>query len=402
MPWPVPPSEATTRMFAALSPERLESESLASSERSESSRRSEPSEHLMTSGGSGGRGSSGRGRDGRAKQPRRTRRLALVSGLSVLLAVGVTAGGARLIAGRTSLSMEQPTTACPTSENCAAAGGPYGALGSGQALGETSAPGDPTGNPGQSGQDQSGQEDSGTTGSGQDDDTGQGGSAAPEATPVSTATSKGKDRDHASARTRTPSTAAPRASAHASPRVGDAPATDTAAPDDPAEIVPDNGVTPGDTTLDDTGNTGNTGNTGGASGTDAADAGTTGSTGTGTDTARTKSALAAGGPAVRVRFTVTERDGSGYAARLTVRNEGPALPAWTIRLAVGGQVTAVEGADWRQQGDTLTLSSQTALSEGGTLTLTVHADGASAAPADCVLSEGRCEVAGPGPSRHRD
>ncbi|XVS28993.1 hypothetical protein ACQP2K_37590 [Microbispora siamensis] len=312
-----------------------------------------------------------------------------MSGLSVLLAVGVTTGGARLLAGRTSLSMGQPTTACPTSENCAAVGGPYGASGSGQALDQTSAPGDPTGDPVQNGQDQSGQEDSGKTGSGQDEN-GQGGSAAPQATPVSTATSKGKDRDHASARTRTPSTAAPRASAHASPRVGDAPATDTAASDDTAEIVPDNGVAPGDTTLDDTGNTGNTGNTGGASGTDAADAGSTGSTGT--DMARTKSALAAGGPAVRVRFTVTDRDGSGYAARLTVRNEGPALPAWTIRLAVGGQVTAVEGADWRQQGDTLTLRSQTALGEGGTLTLTVHADGASAAPADCVLSEGRCEL----------
>ncbi|MBB2746609.1 UNVERIFIED_ORG: cellulase/cellobiase CelA1 [Microbispora rosea subsp. rosea] len=419
----MPPSEATTRMFAALSPERLESESLDSGSQnsgslgsgslgsgSPSSRslappeRRAPSERLVTTAGAGDGGLPGQDRDDPAKQPRRMRRLALVSGLSVLLAVGVTAGGARLIAGRTSLSMEQPTTACPTSENCATADGPYGASGSGQALGETPAPGDPTGDP-TGDPAQNGQGDSGKTGVDQggtgQNDTGKN-SAAPQATPVSTTASKGRDRDHASAHTRTPSTAAPRASAHASPRVGDAPAAVTAAPEDTG-TASDDGATPGETALDDTDNTGDTGDTGGTgdtAGTDEAGAGPNHTTGP--NTAWTRSALAGGGPAVRVRFTVTDRDESGYAARIAVRNEGPALPAWTIRLAVGGQVTAVEGADWRQQGDTLTLSSQAALDEGGTLTLTVHADGASAAPADCVLSEGRCEVTGPGPSRRGD
>ncbi|TQS26912.1 hypothetical protein [Microbispora sp. KK1-11] len=414
VPWPVPPSEATTGMFAALSPERLESESLTPESLKHGSLGSgsltPPSERLVTSGGAGDRDLPGQDRDDRARQPRRMRRLALVSGLSVLLAVGVTTGGARLIAGRTSLTMEQPTTACPTSENCAAADGPHGASGSGQALGETPAPGDPTGDPVQDGQ-----EDSGTTGADQggtdQNDTGknkaaQGGSAAPQATPVSTAASKGRDRDHASARTRTPSTAAPRASAHASPRVGDAPAAVTAAPDDTTGTASDDGATPGETALDDTDDTGSTGDAGDTAGADEAGTRPDRTTGTnhttGTNTARTRSALAGGGPAVGVRFTVTDRDRSGYTARIAVRNEGPAMPAWTIRLAVGGQVTAVEGADWRQQGDTLTLSSQARLDEGGTLTLTVHADGASAAPADCVLSEGRCEVTGPGPSRRGD
>ncbi|MEN3534528.1 hypothetical protein AAH991_05395 [Microbispora sp. ZYX-F-249] len=392
VPWPAPPSDATTRMFTALSPERLESESLASPERPVTTGRP------VTPGGAGGRGLPAPGRDDLAKQPRRMRRLALVSGLSVLLAVGVTTGGARLIAGRTSLTMEQPTTACPVSEDCTAAGAP----GSGQALGETRAPGDPAGDPVQNGRDQPGREDAGRTGAGQDDarstgkddtgkndtgknaakddgpkndtgkDTARGGSADPRATPVSTATSGGPDRDHASARTRTPSTAAPRASSTAAPRVGDAPAAVTAAGDNTAATVP-----------------GDSGNGEDTAGTDTA----------GTDTAQTESALAGDGAAVRVRFTMTRHDESGYTARLAVRNEGPALPAWTIRLAVGGQVTAVEGADWKQRGDTLTLSSQTALDEGGALTLTVHADGASAAPADCVLSEGRCEVTGPGRSR---
>ncbi|MEV4455863.1 hypothetical protein [Microbispora sp. NPDC049633] len=339
------------------------------------------------------------------------RRLALVSGLSVLLAVGVTTGGARLIAGRTSLTMEQPTTACPVSEDCTAAGAP----GSGQALGETRAPGDPTGGPAQNGQDQPGQEDPGRTGAGQDEggstgkndtakndtakndtakndtagnDTARGGSADPQATPVSTATSGDPDRDHASARTRAPSTTAPRAasttapraasttapraSSQASPRVGDAPAAVTAAGDDTA-TVPGADAAPGDNgTSEDT---------------------------AGTDAAQTESALDGDGAAVRVRFTVRRHDESGYTARLAVRNEGPALPDWTIRLAVGGQVTAVEGADWEQRGDTLTLNSRTALDEGGALTLTIQADGAPAAPADCVLSGGRCEVTGPGPSR---
>ncbi|MFI7031549.1 hypothetical protein ACIBK1_22815 [Microbispora rosea] len=405
MPWPVPPSEATTRLFAALSPERLESERLESESPASPERPRSP-ELLTASRGAGERGLPGQDGDDRAKQPRRMRRLALVSGLSVLLAVGVTTGGARLIAGRTSLTMEQPTTACPISENCAAAGGPYGASGSGQALGETPAQGDPTGaptgDPVVNDQDQPSREDSGTSGS-EAEDTGRDGSAAPRATPASTADSKGRDRDHTSARTRTPSTAAPRASAHGSPQVDDAPAAVTAAPDDTTGTASDEGATPGETPLDDprnneqagnnenAGNSENAGNAEDAA--DEADAGANRTTGG--RTARTRSALAAGGPAVGVRFTVTDRDEGGYTARIAVRNEGPALSAWTVRLAVGGQVTAVEGAGWRQQGDTLTLTSQTALDEDGTLTLTVHAEGASAAPADCVLSEGRCEVTGP-------
>ncbi|MEV7806217.1 hypothetical protein AB0O28_25055 [Microbispora sp. NPDC088329] len=397
MPWPVPPeeainghlpltappSEATTRMFAALSPESLESESrepesLASSRRPTSSGRSE--------------GGGVTGRDDRVERPRRLRRLALVSGLSVLVAVGVTTGGARLIAGRTSLTMEQTTTACPASADCAAAGASHAEPGSGESLGGTpvqsDSTGDPTGDPVRNGQEDSGetgadegeqgQKDAGKSTAGQDKP------ARPRSTPAPTA--KGRDRDHTAARTRTPSTAAPRASAQASAQAGDAPVAVAPAGEGTENTVPDGDAQLGEDAPGDSGSTED------AAGTDAA--------GTGTDTARTESAFA-GGPAVRVGITVTRRAGSGYTARLAVRNEGPALPAWTIRLAVGGQVTAVEGADWRQQGNTLILSSQTALGEGGTLTLTVRADGASAAPADCVLSEGRCEVSGPGPSRRR-
>ncbi|MEU7882663.1 hypothetical protein [Microbispora bryophytorum] len=425
--WPVPPSEATTRMFAALSPENLASERLESGslrpgslgpESPASPERRAPADRLVGSGGAGDRGLPGQDRDDRAKQPRRMRRLALVSGLSVLLAVGVTAGGARLIAGRTFLSMEQPTTACPVSENCADADGPYGASGSGQALGETPAPGDPIGDPARNGQDDPGstgvdQDETGQSDTGKNGDTGkdkatQGGPATPQVTPASTAASapasKGRDRDHASARTRAssttapsttaPSTTDPGASAHAVPRVGDAPAAVTAAPDDTddTDTASDGGAAPGEATLDDTDNA-----RGGEDGRDSEDAAGTNHTNR-TNTARAGSTLAGGGPAVRLRFTVSARDESGYTARIAVRNEGPALRAWTIRLAAGGQVTAVEGADWRQQGDTLTLSSRAALAGGGTLTLTVHADGASAAPAGCVLSEGRCEMTGSGSS----
>ncbi|MEU8274714.1 hypothetical protein ACFYOK_25175 [Microbispora bryophytorum] len=434
--WPVPPSEATTRMFAALSPENLASERLESGslkpgslgpESPASPERRAPADRLVGSGGAGDRGLPGQDRDDRAKPPRRMRRLALVSGLSVLLAVGVTTGGARLIAGRTFLSMEQPTTACPVSENCADADGPYGASGSGQALGETPAPGDPTGDPARNGQDDPGstgvdQDETGQSDAGKDSDTGkdkaaQGGPATPQATPVSTAASapasKGRDRGHASARTRAssttapsttapsttgPSTTDPGASAHAVPRVGDAPAAVTAAPDDTDDTgtASDGGAAPGEATPDDTDNA-----RGGEDGRDSEGAAGTNHTNR-TNTARAGSTLAGGGTAVRLRFTVSARDESGYTARIAVRNEGPALRAWTIRLAVGGQVTAVEGADWRQQGDTLTLSSRAALAGGGTLTLIVHADGASGAPAGCVLSEGRCEVTGSGSSGRGD
>ncbi|MEV4294683.1 hypothetical protein [Microbispora rosea] len=386
VPWPVPPSESTTRMFAALSPERLESESLSSPPVSLSPSERPASSGLLTASlGGGGRGLPGQDGGDRAKRPRRMRRLALVSGLSVLLAVGVTTGGARLIAGRTSLTMEQPTTACPISENCAAAGGPYGASGSGQSLDATPAPGDPTGDPAGNGQDRPSKKDTG------EDDTGKDTSAAPRATPVSTAASKSQDRDHTSARTRASSTAAPRASAHPSGQVDDAPAAVTAAPDDTTGAGSDDGATPGETPLDDPRSGEDTGTTDDSA--DESDAGA--NRRTGAHPVRARSALVAGGPAVQVGFTVTDRDAGGYTARLTVRNEGPDLPAWTIRLAVGGQVTSVEGAGGRQQGDTLTLTSRTALDQGGTLTLTIHAEGASAAPADCVLSEGRCEVTGP-------
>ncbi|TQS22563.1 hypothetical protein [Microbispora hainanensis] len=397
VPWPVPPSESTTRMFAALSPERLESESLSPVSLSSSERPA--SSELLTASLGAGEGGLPQDGDDHAKPPRRMRRLALVSGLSVILAVGVTAGGARLLAGRTSLALDQPTTACPTSENCAADAGPYGA-GSGQSLDATPTSGDPTGDPAGNGQDRPGKEHSGTSGSGQEDSgagTGEDTSAAPRATPVATAASKGRDRDHTSARTRASSTAAPRASAHPSGQVDDAPAAVTADPDDTTGTGSGDGATPGETPLDDPRgeDTGNGEDTGDA---DASDAGANRTTGA--HPVRTRSALVAGAPAVQVRFTVTDRDASGYTARLAVRNEGPDLPAWTIRLAVGGQVTAVEGAGWRQQGDTLTLTSQTATSqtslhEGGTLTLTIHAEGAPAAPADCVLSEGRCEITGP-------
>ncbi|MEU8174642.1 hypothetical protein AB0C14_17335 [Microbispora hainanensis] len=396
VPWPVPPSESTTRMFAALSPERLESESLSSPPVSSSPSERPASPGLLTASlGGGGRGPSQDG-DDQAKPPRRMRRLALVSGLSVILAVGVTAGGARLLAGRTSLALDQPTTACPTSENCAADGGPYGA-GSGQSLDATPALGDPTGDPAGNGQDRPGKKDTGEDDTGQEDtgqedtgqeDTGKDTSAAPRATPVSTAASKSRDRDHASARTRASST--PRASAHPSGQVDDAPAAVTAAPDDTTGAGSDDGATPGET-LDDPRSGEDTGTTDDSA--DESDAGA--NRRTGAHPVRTRSALVAGGPAVQVGFTVTDRGAGGYTARLAIRNEGPDLPAWTIRLAVGGQVTSVQGAGWRQQGDTLTLTSRTGLDQGGTLTLTIRADGASAAPADCVLSEGRCEVTGP-------
>ena len=397
VPWPVPPSESTSRMFAALSPERLESESPSSPSMSSSPSERTASSALLTA--SLGAGDPGQDGDDHAKPPRRMRRLALVSGLSVLLAVGVTAGGARLLAGRTSLALDQPTTACPTSENCAADGGPYGA-GSGQSLDATPASGDPAGN----GQDQQGKKDSGASGSGQEDtaqkdtaqedaaqnDAGEGTPAAPRATPVATATSKGRDHDHTSARTRASSTAAPRASAHPTGQVDDAPAAVTADPDDTTGAGSTDGATPGETPLNDSGSGEDAGDADDSADESDADANRR----TGAHPVRTTSALVAGGPAVRVGFTVTNRHAGGYTARLAVRNEGPDLPAWTIRLAVGGRVTSVEGAGWRQQGDTLTLTSQAALDQGGTLTLTIHAEGASAAPADCVLSEGRCEVTG--------
>ncbi|MBX6381928.1 MAG: hypothetical protein IRZ07_02980 [Microbispora sp.] len=372
VPWPVPPSESTARMFAALSPESLESENPEPVGRA-SSRLRAPSDRLVASGPPRDPGPAGPARDDRNEQPRRLRRAALVSGLSVLLAVGVTTGGARLLAGRTSLTLDQPTTACPASEACAAEGAPASGP-----LGGTTVSGEPTGDPAGTGREDGNRGDGGQSDTGHDgqkstrqDGSGRDGSAQTRATPAPPAASAAPERDHPRARTHAPSSSsAPRASSH--PKVGDAAS---------AVVVDGTADTGGEAAPDDTEYGGN----------GADDAGTT-------DMARAESAPAGG--AVQVRFTVTQRDENGYTARLAVRNEGPALPAWTIRLAVGGRVTQVDGAGWRQQGDTLVLTSDAGLDERGAVTLTIHADGVPAAPAGCELSEGRCEVTALRPSRY--
>ncbi|WP_327047564.1 hypothetical protein OG320_06650 [Microbispora sp. NBC_01189] len=385
--------EPGTRTFAALSPESLASHD------------DDPP-----------RGFLGSGWNDRPEPPKRLRRVALVSGLSVLLAVGVTTGGVRLMAGRTTLTAEPARQACASAVDCAVTGAPSLGAGAPQETGPAPQIGDAAG-------DAAGDAEGGTTGgtagdgaagdgaagdtagdgaaggrTGEDPargDTGPGTPPGPGSLPVSDPAGPGADpgrteekaRASASPKARATSPAGHRSGSRTgagstpagvgAPATADAPGTDgtTAGTTDGAD--PDSTAAPG------------TSEPGGAG---------AGSPDSGGEAPHTDSAAAPGDGAVRVTYAATGRRGAAYTARLAVRNEGPALSSWTLRLPVGGRVIAVRGAaHWEQQGDTLVVTGES-FGEGGEIGVVFDAEGSSRAPAECALAEGTCAVASD--SRH--
>ncbi|GAA0376582.1 hypothetical protein GCM10009530_28870 [Microbispora corallina] len=318
-------------------------------------------------GGAGdgeGRGFLGSGWREEPQPPRRLRRMALVSGLSVLLAVGVTAGGVRLMAGRTALTLEPPHagcgTTCPTTPGVLALGGGSGGT-------------DASGSPGDASS---------------DDAAGDAGATAPPSapsTPIPTATPPGVQHTRARAQDdrTTPS--------HAPAKGDSRPTSDDASSG--SDGAPDAGDTSTGTTGDggDATPSGSAGDSaGGDASPDAADQGA------GQDTT-----LQAGVPAgsVSLRFAVTRRDGNGYAAALSIRNEAAALGSWSVEIPVGGQVVDVQGAEWRQSGDTLVLSSPDPLAQGDDVRISFEADGDPQPLDQCTLAGGECTV--DASTRHR-
>ncbi|WP_405086737.1 hypothetical protein [Microbispora sp. NBC_01389] len=386
-----------TRTFAALSPESLASHD------------DDPP-----------RGFLGSGWNDRPEPPKRLRRVALVSGLSVLLAVGVTTGGVRLMAGRTTLTAEPARQACASAVDCAVTGAPSLGAGAPQETGPAPQIGDAAG-------DAAGDAEGGTTGgtagdgaagdgaagdgaagdtagdgaaggrTGEDPargDTGPGTPPGPGAPPVSQPAAdpvpgagQGRTQDKARASTspkaRATSPAGHRSGAGSTPAGVGAPAT--------ADAPGTDGTTDGTTDGADPGSPA-------TSGTSEPGGPDSGSPDSGGEAPHTDSAAAPGDGAVRVTYAVTGRRGAAYTARLAVRNEGPALSSWTLRLPVGGRVIAVRGAaHWEQQGDTLVVTGEP-LGESGEIGVVFDAEGSSRAPAECALAEGTCAVASD--SRH--
>ncbi|MBO4274101.1 hypothetical protein [Microbispora triticiradicis] len=364
-----------TRTFAALSPESLASH------------------------GDAPRGFLGSGWNDRPEPPKRLRRLALVSGLSVLLAVGVTTGGARLMAGRTTLTVDPPRQACVSAVDCAANSAPSLGAGAPQETGSASRTGDAAG--GTAGDAVGDGAAGGRTG--EDPargDTDPGASPRPGSRsvpqPVSDPAGPGADPGRRQEKARASASPKARATSPAGKRSG----ARTGAGSTPADVG-------APATADAPGTGGTTGGTdaGGPAAVDTSEpddagAGAANSGGEAPHTDSAAPAAARGDGAVRVTYSAAGRRGAAYTARLAVRNEGPALSSWTLRLPVGGRVTAVQGVSgWEQQGDTLVVTGGP-LAEGGEIGVAFDAEGASHTPAECSLAEGSCAVAS-GSSRHR-
>ncbi|GAA3425200.1 hypothetical protein GCM10018953_23830 [Streptosporangium nondiastaticum] len=97
------------------------------------------------------------------------------------------------------------------------------------------------------------------------------------------------------------------------------------------------------------------------------------------------------GAALRVGFGVVRQRQQAYTARLVVAAD-ERLPGLDLSLPVGGEVTSVEGAGWRQDGDTLVIESAEDMDAGERLVLTVTAQGRAETPRTCRSPQGKCTV----------
>ncbi|GHH70422.1 hypothetical protein GCM10017673_22280 [Streptosporangium violaceochromogenes] len=102
-------------------------------------------------------------------------------------------------------------------------------------------------------------------------------------------------------------------------------------------------------------------------------------------------AVVSGGATVTLGFDVVKEKGPAYTAQLVVA-AGEALDGVTLSLPVGGEVTSVRGAGWRQTGDTLVIEPARTLEAGEKLVVTFNAYGRARAPRTCQSTQGDCVV----------
>ncbi|MBP2703279.1 hypothetical protein JOL79_05620 [Microbispora sp. RL4-1S] len=370
---------ARTLGFEELSPERLEAED-ASRRGFLGSAWSDPAKATGRGTRAGFHGSASR----EAPEPsRRMRRMALVSAMSVFLAVGVTVGGVRLMAGRTTLTLEPP--AGTASHGLLARGGaaatPSAAAGGSDANDQNAA--SPEGAPTPSA--------SPARSTGHRDGAGTGAVKPPAGGAEGTRDASSDDtrplgEQHSTSRTSVPHGGDTANGANGGD-VGDAVSENSTGPSQSQDQSQSQGQSQGQGRDHMKGQIGGNAQAPG-SGQDSDQAGDQG--GGGAD--RPTQADASAGPGVHVDLSVSSRGRNGYSASLSVRNEAARLGSWSVRLPVGGRVLSLAGAQWRQQGDTLVISSPRPLGEGESLRVSFVAEGDPGTPDRCTLDQGECSV----------
>ncbi|MEU1731001.1 hypothetical protein [Streptosporangium sp. NPDC020145] len=94
---------------------------------------------------------------------------------------------------------------------------------------------------------------------------------------------------------------------------------------------------------------------------------------------------------VTVGFGLVKEKTQAYTAQLVIAADGK-LDGLTLKVPVGGEITSLHGADWKQEGGILVLDSGQNLDPGENLVVTFSADGQSSTPKTCQSPQADCVV----------
>ncbi|MFF4416293.1 hypothetical protein ACFYY8_27540 [Streptosporangium sp. NPDC001559] len=94
---------------------------------------------------------------------------------------------------------------------------------------------------------------------------------------------------------------------------------------------------------------------------------------------------------VTVGFGLVKEKAQAYTAQLVIAADGK-LDGLTLKMPVGGEITSLHGADWKQEDGILVLDSAQNLDPGENLVVTFSADGQSSTPKTCQSPQADCVV----------
>ncbi|GAA4578346.1 hypothetical protein GCM10023194_00990 [Planotetraspora phitsanulokensis] len=95
---------------------------------------------------------------------------------------------------------------------------------------------------------------------------------------------------------------------------------------------------------------------------------------------------------VRVSVRLDWQAGGWYGAKVTVHNEADDLSSWTVGLPLEGSAVQVGADHWDQNGNTLSIGSDRKLRSGRDTTVSLTFRGRFQAPGGCTLAGGECTV----------
>ncbi|GGS58913.1 hypothetical protein GCM10010156_16980 [Planobispora rosea] len=105
-----------------------------------------------------------------------------------------------------------------------------------------------------------------------------------------------------------------------------------------------------------------------------------------------ETSLSAGDGTVTVDFRSERKRSRAYTARLVVTADRD-LSVLRLSLPVSGEVTSLDGAEWRQVGGTLVMESPRAMVAGEELVISFAAQGRMRTPQTCRSTPGDCTIA---------